>query len=86
MASAYDAAFASYTDARRRFQELKTARGYLPIVALTDGGGGSSSNVTSPASAASWLTKGSRTLGSQLPTEFIDPNNTHTCHQAPCSE
>ena len=34
----YNAAFASYSDARRRFQELKTARGYLPVVALTDGG------------------------------------------------
>ena len=68
MAAAYDAAFASYTDARRRFQELKTARGYLPIVALTDGGnvspskGGSSSN---PASGASWRTKGKGKGGSK---------------------
>ena len=71
MAAAYDAAFASYTDARRRFQELKTARGYLPIVALTDGGnvspskGGSSSNATSPASATSWRTKGKGKGGSK---------------------
>ena len=32
----YDEAFAVYTDARRRFNELKLARGYLPIVALSD--------------------------------------------------
>ena len=32
----YDEAFAAYTDARRRFNELKLARGYLPIVALSD--------------------------------------------------
>lgn len=31
-----DEAFAAYTDARRRFNELKLARGYLPIVALSD--------------------------------------------------
>lgn len=54
MAAACNAAFASYTDARRRFQELKTARGYLPIVALT---GGSSPNATSPAATTSWRTK-----------------------------
>ena len=70
MAAAYDAAFA-YTDARRRFQELKTARGYLPIVALTVGGnvspskGGSSSNATSPASATSWRTQGKGKGGSK---------------------
>ena len=32
----YDEAFAAYTDARRRFNELKLARGFLPIVALSD--------------------------------------------------
>ena len=32
----YDEAFAAYTDARRRFNELKLSRGYLPIVALSD--------------------------------------------------
>ena len=32
----YDEAFAAYTDARRRFNELKLARAYLPIVALSD--------------------------------------------------
>ena len=37
MAEEYDHAFASYTDARKRFQELKMARGYLPVVALTEG-------------------------------------------------
>ena len=32
----YDETFAAYTDARRRFNELKLSRGYLPIVALSD--------------------------------------------------
>lgn len=31
-------AYASYLDARRHFSQLKAARGYYPIVALTDGG------------------------------------------------
>ena len=64
MAAAYDAAFASYTDARRRFQELKTARGYLPIVALTDGGS-TSPTATSPQSPTSWRTKGKGKGGSK---------------------
>ena len=52
-----DMAFASYTDARKRFQELKMSRGYLPIVALTDQQGGHSpaSTTTSP---SSWRVKG----------------------------
>ena len=32
-----DHAYATYLDARQRFQQLKLSRGYLPIVALTDG-------------------------------------------------
>ena len=58
MAAAYDSAFASYTDARRRFQELKTSRGYLPIVALTDSGGAPTSTATGSGSPSSWRTKG----------------------------
>ena len=61
LAEAYDQAFASYTDARKRFiQELKMARGYLPIGALTDGQQHqSSSSTTSPtASTSSWRAKG----------------------------
>ena len=59
MAEAYDQAFASYTDARKRFQDLKMARGYMPIVALTDGQQQHSSPTTSPtASTSSWRTKG----------------------------
>ena len=36
LAEEFDTAFASYTDARRRFNELKMARGFLPVVALAD--------------------------------------------------
>jgi len=31
---AYDTAYAAYQDARKRFTDLKLARGYLPVVAL----------------------------------------------------
>ena len=33
---AYDTAYAAYQDARKRFTDLKLARGYLPVVALAD--------------------------------------------------
>ena len=33
---AYDTAYAAYQDARKRFTDLKPARGYLPVVALAD--------------------------------------------------
>ena len=46
----YDSAFATYLDARRRFQDLKLSRGYLPVVALTDPSSMPSSNATSPGS------------------------------------
>ena len=62
MAEEFDQAFASYTDARKRFQELKMARGYLPTVALTDGQQGtppSTSTTNSPTSSATtWRAKG----------------------------
>ena len=35
-AEEYDSAFAAYLDARKRFNNIKLSRGYLPIVALTD--------------------------------------------------
>ena len=45
-AEKYDSAYASYIDARRCFNEIKLTRGYLLIVALTDGG-----NPASPSSS-----------------------------------
>ena len=48
MAEAYDSAYATYMDARQRFQQLKLARGYLPVVALTDGQTAAASSSTSP--------------------------------------
>ena len=36
-AEEFDTAYATYLDARKRFNEIKLSRGYLPIVALTDG-------------------------------------------------
>ena len=32
----YDEVYAAYVDARRRFSDLKLARGFLPVVALND--------------------------------------------------
>ena len=39
-AEEYDSAFAAYLDARKRFNDIKLARGYLPIVALSEAGAG----------------------------------------------
>ena len=39
----YDEAYASYVDARKRFNDLKLSRGFLPVVALQDSGPSSSS-------------------------------------------
>ena len=36
-AEKFDTAYATYLDARKRFNKIKLSRGYLPIVALTDG-------------------------------------------------
>ena len=44
----YDQAFAAYLDARRRFQDLKLSRGFLPVVALADQNPVSPSSSTSP--------------------------------------
>ena len=50
----YDQAYAAYLDARKRFNELKVSRGYLPVVALTDPAAGNvSPGVLSPSSAGS---------------------------------
>ena len=38
----YDEAYAAYLDARRRFQDLKLSRGFLPVVALDQSSMGSS--------------------------------------------
>ena len=40
----FDEAYASYVDARRRFQDLKMSRGFLPVVALQDPTSAASSN------------------------------------------
>ena len=60
LAEEFDTAFASYTDARKRFNELKMARGFLLLVALTEQqqplrtAASSSSSPT----ASSWQRKG----------------------------
>ena len=60
LADQYDQAFASYTDARKRFQELRMSRGYLPIVALTDGHQqqGPASSTSPTTSPSGWRSKG----------------------------
>ena len=54
-AELYDEAYASYIDARKRFNDIKLSRGYLPIVALTDAGPalqpGVGSSTSSPTSS-----------------------------------
>ena len=50
----YDEAFAAYVDARRRFNDIKLSRGFLPIVALSDPNAGNVSpglGASSPASS-----------------------------------
>ncbi len=44
----YDEAYAAYVDARKRFNDIKLARGYLPIVALTESQPNLSPGLTSP--------------------------------------
>ena len=44
----YDEAYAAYVDARKRFNDIKLARGYLPIVALTESQSNLSPGLTSP--------------------------------------
>ena len=61
LAEEFDSAYASYTDARKRFNDIKMSRGFLPVVALTDQqqplptGASSSASTTSP---TSWQRKG----------------------------
>ena len=45
----YDEAYAAYLDARRRFQDLKLSRGFLPVVALDQSSMGSSPTSSPPA-------------------------------------
>ena len=48
----YDQAYAAYLDARKRFADLRLARGFLPIVAVGDPSAGNiSPGVTSPSSS-----------------------------------
>ena len=50
----YDEVYAAYVDARRRFSDLKLARGFLPVAALNDPTAGNlASGVTSPAGSPS---------------------------------
>ena len=49
-AAEYDSAYASYLDARKRFSDIKLARGFLPIVALWEGGSALSPGTSSPTS------------------------------------
>ena len=55
----YDEAFAAYVDARRRFNEIKLSRGFLPIVALSDPQAGNLAPGLGPTSPSS--SKGSPT-------------------------
>ena len=59
-AEEFDTAFASYTDARKRFNELKMARGFLPVVALTERQQPLQTAASSSSSpmASSWQRKG----------------------------
>ena len=59
LAEEFDSAFASYTDARKRFNDLKMARGFLPVVALADQQplAGMTTPTPSPTSS-SWPRKG----------------------------
>eukprot|EP00959_Pyramimonas_sp_CCMP1952_P364672 7636967-Pyramimonas_sp.AAC.1 len=42
--SEYDEVYAAYHDARKRFNDLKLARGYYPVVAMVPGATGSSAS------------------------------------------
>ena len=57
-AEEYDSAFAAYLDARKRFNDIKLARGYLPIVALSEAGAGLSPGISPSASPSSSLGRG----------------------------
>ena len=48
-----NSAFAAYLDARKRFNDIKLARGYLPIVALSEAGAGLSPGISPSASPSS---------------------------------
>jgi hypothetical protein len=61
----YDMAYAAYLDARRRFQDLKLSRGFLPVVALTDQGAASptSTGSNSPSKGKGYGKKGGKGKG-----------------------
>ena len=49
----YDEAYAAYVDARKRFNDIKLSRGYLPIVALTESQANLAPGLTSPPASPS---------------------------------
>ena len=50
----YDEVYAAYVDARRRFSDLKLARGFLPVVALNNPAAGNlAPGMTLPAGSPS---------------------------------
>ena len=61
----YDMAYAAYLDARRRFQDLKLSRGFLPVVALIDQGAASptSTGSNSPSKGKGYGKKGGKGKG-----------------------
>ena len=56
----YDAVYAAYLDARKRFSDLKLSRGYLPIVALSDPAAGNLSPGVSQSPVSSPSSKGKK--------------------------
>ena len=61
----YDQAYAAYLDARKRFSDLRLARGFLPIVAVGDPSAGNiSPGVTSPGSSPTSKGKKGKSKGS----------------------
>ena len=66
LAEEFDEAYATYVDARKRFQDIRLSRGFLPVVALTDNAGGKGSNppsTTSSPTSSNRKGKGKSTKG-----------------------
>ena len=71
----YDEVYAAYVDARRRFSDLKLARGFLPVVALNDPAAGNlAPGVTSPQLLAAPLRRARR--GNQRARASLPPTVT----------
>ncbi|CAK9074702.1 Copia protein, partial [Durusdinium trenchii] len=77
----WEEAYASYLDARRRFAELKTNRGYYPVVALADPSPSSSAQSQRPYPPKGKGSKGSkgkntsRSFRSSVPAKRTTPSN-----------